>query len=115
MNEILLFFLLCRGTAPVESRTVLASYMGHRLEGRIMANGKRFRAKDPTIAAHKTLPKGTRLLVVNKANNRRLVVTVQDRGPFKEGRDLDLSYAGAKKLDYVSQGVAQLEMSVISN
>ncbi len=119
VRGIFLFFLvLAIGHAVpcvAGSRTVLASYYGQGLEGNLMANGQRFRAKDPTTAAHKTLPMGTRLLVKNKEKNRKLIVVVKDRGPFRKGRSLDLSYAAAKRLGYVSRGVARLEVSIISD
>ncbi len=117
VRGIFLFFLVfgCATPCVAGGRIVLASYYGHGLEGKIMANGQHFRAKDPTTAAHKTLPMGTRLLLKNKAKNRNLVVVVKDRGPFTKGRSLDLSYAAAKRLGYVSKGVARLEVSVISD
>jgi len=102
--------LLCSGIALAhpKGQTVLASWYGPGFEGRLMADGQRFRTNDPTIAAHRTLSLGTKLFVENPANGRCLAVIVKDRGPYVRGRDLDLSYAAAERLGYVSRGVARL-------
>lgn len=80
-----------------------------------MANGSKFNMFDPTVAAHKTLPKNTLLLVRNVANGQELVVKVQDRGPHNKDPNvvLDLSYAGAEKLGFVRNGKASLEITVL--
>ncbi|MFA6408439.1 MAG: septal ring lytic transglycosylase RlpA family protein [Candidatus Paceibacterota bacterium] len=111
---ILLFFLLY-GLMPanVDGHMVKASWYGRAFEGKVMANGKCFRSKDPTTAAHKDLPIGTKLLVRNPENGRKIIVVVKDRGPFEAGRDLDLSRAGAERLGYLKRGIALLEVHVI--
>ena len=95
---------------PAQARSVVvtASWYGPGFEGSPMANGKPFKAKDPTIAAHPTLRFGTKIYLKNPDNGRRWVVEVKDRGPFIEGRELDLSKAAAKKLGYVKKGVTKL-------
>ena len=65
-------------------------------------------------AAHPTLPMGTRLLVTNLKNGRTVSVRVNDRGPVVDGRILDLSYAAARELDAVGDGVVRVRISVIS-
>lgn len=92
---------------------VKASWYGPGFEGKAMANGEPFRAKDPEIAAHNTLPLGTKILVENPENGRKLVVTVKDRGPYKKGRNLDLSRAAARKLGYIEDGIAMLDIRVV--
>jgi rare lipoprotein A len=57
-----------------------------------------YRAKQPHHAAHRTLPLGTQLMVVNPYNGRSARVTIIGRGPFARGRSLDISYATAKQL-----------------
>jgi len=64
-------------------------------------------------AAHPTLPMGTRLLVTNLKNGRTVSVRVNDRGPVVDGRILDLSYAAARELDAVGDGVVRVRTSVI--
>ena len=110
-----MFFLFNVHPANAENKVVWAGWYGSKFEGKTMKNGRKFKASDPTTAAHRTLPMGTKLLVRNPANGRKLTVVVKDRGPFIKGRDLDLSYAAAKHLGYLNKGVALLYMSVKHN
>jgi len=61
-------------------------------------------------AAHKTLPFGTRLRVTSLSTSRSVVVTVNDRGPFIDGRELDLSYGAAKAIGMVQEGVGKVKI-----
>lgn len=70
------------------------------------ASGYPFRASDPHIVAHKSLPFGTRLLLSYKG--RSLCGVVRDRGPFVRGKTLDLTRAGAEHLGFKHQGIATL-------
>lgn len=74
----------------------------------LMANGDVFNMDDPTVVAHKTLPFGTELKLTNPNNGREILVTVQDRGPFVAGRELDLSRGAAKKIGMITAGEAEL-------
>ncbi len=65
-------------------------------------------------AAHPTLPLGTRVLVTNLRNGRSVEVRVNDRGPVVDGRIIDLSYAAARELDAVSDGVIPVRLRVLS-
>ena len=91
----------------------VASYYGREFYHRPTASGERFDPKDLT-AAHRTLPFGTRVRVTNLANGRRVVVRINDRGPFKKGRVLDVSPAAARKLGFASQGLARVRLDVLS-
>ncbi len=62
-------------------------------------------------AAHKTLPLGTRVLVHNLENNRKVVVEINDRGPYIAGRDIDLSYGAARSLGMVAPGVVRVKIT----
>ena len=62
-------------------------------------------------AAHRTLPFGTRVKVSNLANGRSVVVRVNDRGPFAEGRVIDVSRAAAEKLGFINAGLARVQLS----
>ena len=109
----LVVFWLFESTSSAKATVVLASWYGSPvLEGTPMANGEPFKAKDKTTAAHPTLPFGTRLHVKNPDNGRELMVVVKDRGPFVNGRGLDLSLAAAKHLDYIHKGVTRLMVVV---
>lgn len=82
-----------------------------------MANGEPFNMHDPTIAAHKTLPFGTRLLVENPRTGTSQIVIVRDRGPYTNdpSRTLDLSKAAADRLGYTATGVARLIVTVLGS
>jgi rare lipoprotein A len=89
-----------------------ASYYGREFHGRKTANGDIFDMYKLT-AAHRTLPLGTRARIWNLENGRSCVVIINDRGPFIEGRILDLSYAAALELEMVTQGVAQVQIEIL--
>jgi rare lipoprotein A len=65
-------------------------------------------------AAHKTLPFGTRLLVINRDTTRTAEVRINDRGPFVKGRILDVSYAVARQLGVTAEGVFPVRLHIIS-
>lgn len=98
-------------TAPhVRERQVgTASWYGRAFAGRRTASGEIFRPQDMT-AAHRTLPFGTQVRVVNIDNGRSVVVRINDRGPFKHQRILDVSEAAARKLGFHRQGLAQVRL-----
>jgi len=83
----------------------LASWYGTEFDGRPTASGEIFNSTLFT-AAHPSLPFGTFLLITNKQNNRQITVKVNDRGPFIQGRIIDLSKAAAEHLDMVAAGTA---------
>lgn len=84
-----------------------ASWYGPRFHGKKTASGQVFNMREVS-AAHRSLPFGTRILLINPANNAQVVVAVTDRGPYVDGRDLDLSLAAAEALGIKKQGLAQL-------
>lgn len=94
------------------SQIGLASYYADSFEGRLTANGEIFSQKAMT-AAHKTLPFGTRLKVLNLENNKTCIVRINDRGPFVKGRILDLSYQAASKLDMLKKGVVRVQLTIL--
>jgi rare lipoprotein A len=82
-----------------------ASYYGPEFTGRKMANGRRFDPGSVSVA-HRTLPFGTTVLVTHLGNGRSTTAVVEDRGPFVQGRIIDLSPRLAEHLGMVRQGVA---------
>ena len=76
------------------------------------SSGERFDRRAPT-AAHKTLPLGTRVRVTHLASGRAVVVCINDRGPFKAGRVIDLSEAAAEQVGMTSAGLAQVRIEVL--
>jgi rare lipoprotein A len=89
-----------------------ASWYGTKFHGRPTANGERYSLYAMT-AAHKTLPIPAYVKVTNLENQKTVIVRVNDRGPFHEGRIIDLSYAAAVKLGYAEKGTAQVSVEVV--
>lgn len=92
--------------------TGLASWYGGKFQGRPTANGEIFDTNKLT-AAHKSLPFGTMVKVVNSANSKSVVVRINDRGPFVEGRIIDLSRAAAEAIGLTKSGVAEVSLSIV--
>lgn len=86
---------------------MVASWYGPKYHGRATASGEIFDMNRST-AAHKTLPFGTRLRVTYPKTRRTVEVTINDRGPFIRGRDLDLSYGAAESIGLLDEGVARV-------
>jgi rare lipoprotein A len=76
------------------------------------ASGQTLCNHAPT-AAHKTLPMGTKVRVINMANNKSEVVTINDRGPFTKGRIIDVTIGTAEKLGFVKRGVVPVKVEVL--
>jgi rare lipoprotein A len=91
---------------------VVASWYGSDYHGRPMANGEFYNMYSNTIA-HRDLPFGTRVELTNPETGAKVKAVVKDRGPFIEGRDVDLSYSLARRLSLVEKGVGQLKMKVL--
>lgn len=87
----------------------LASYYGPGLHGRKTASGERF-DQNAMTAAHRTVRFGTCLRVVNMENGKSVEVRVNDRGPFKDGRIIDVSLGVARKLEMVEKGLARVRL-----
>jgi rare lipoprotein A len=90
----------------------VASYYADEYHGKQTSNGEVFNMNDLT-AAHRTFPFGTRVRVTNLENKKVVVVRVNDRGPFKEGRIIDLSLEAAKELDLIRNGTAKVKLEVL--
>ncbi len=93
-------------------QNVVASWYGEQHHGRPMANGEIYNMHADTIA-HKEIPLGTRVELENPQTGQIIQATVTDRGPYVEGRDVDLSYGLAQKLSLVDQGVGELIMRIL--
>jgi rare lipoprotein A len=112
------YTVLGRGYAPITDdrpfrESGLASWYGRKFHAASTSNGEAYDMYAMT-AAHKTLPLPSYVRVRNPANNRVVVVRVNDRGPFVDGRVIDLSYTAALKLDLL-RGVAPVEIERITN
>ncbi len=90
----------------------VASFYGPDFHGKLTANGEVYDMYGLT-AAHRTMPLNTIIRVTNVANRKSLIVRINDRGPYIQGRMLDLSYGAALKLGFVSQGTTRVKVEVI--
>jgi len=104
--------------APVPARpgaveTGIASWYGYPYHGRRTASGEIYDMEKLT-AAHRTLPFGTWVEVTNLDNRKRVRVRITDRGPFVEGRIIDLSLAAAREIDMVRAGIVKVRVQVVS-
>lgn len=90
-----------------------ASWYGPRFHGKLTANGEQYDQMGLT-AAHKSLPFGTILQITNLRNGKSVIVRINDRGPYIEGRDLDLSKGTALALGMINRGVIEVKVEEIN-
>jgi len=98
-----------RGSKGKSLGNKTVSWYGPGFNGKRTASGEVYDMNAMTCA-HKEMPFGTRFRIVNPENGRSVVVTVNDRGPFVRGRDIDLSRAAALKLDIIEKGTARVKV-----
>ena len=89
-----------------------ASWYGPRFHGRITANGETYDMFGPT-AAHRSLPMGSIVRVVNLRTGKGRIVRINDRGPFIDGREIDVSYRVAQSLGFAEQGLAKVRIELL--
>jgi len=95
------------------TETGFASWYGPDYHGNTTASGERYNMFDLT-AAHQTLPFGTKVRVENLENRREVVVRINDRGPFKKRRIIDLSYRAARELGMSRNGTTKVRVEVVA-
>ena len=93
--------------------TGYASWYGGKFQGRKTANGEIFDTNQLT-AAHKTLPFGSIVKVLNLENGKTVTVRINDRGPFIEGRIIDLSRAAAEEIGMLGTGIAMVKLEILA-
>jgi rare lipoprotein A len=103
---------LTRTVMRVEPDTGVASYYAEQFHGKRTSSGEAYDMHDLTCA-HRWLPYNTKVRVTNLANNRSVIVRVNDRGPFKHTRLIDLSKGAAKELDMIRAGTARVVIEVV--
>jgi rare lipoprotein A len=99
-------------TAPNNVHVGVASWYGPRFSGKKTASGDTFDETKLT-AAHKTLPLGSRAKVINLKNGKSIEVVINDRGPYVQGRVIDLSQAAAEALGIIDRGVAKVRIELL--
>lgn len=113
LSVLLSTFVIPTKACAAEIQVGQASWYGGFHHGRKMANGKPFNMYANTVA-HRTLPLGTVVQVINRNNGRSVTATVTDRGPYAKRRVLDVSRGIANKLDMIKTGTASVEITVLS-
>jgi rare lipoprotein A len=93
-------------------QTGKASFYADKFEGNPTASGEKYKHSKLT-AAHRSLPFGTRVRVTNLGNEKTVDVVVNDRGPFVDGRVIDLSKSAAERLDFITAGLAEVRVEVL--
>lgn len=122
---LLILFVLCLMTflvscasrshktvKPPKKDYITSSWYGSKFHGRQTSSGEIYNMYAMTCA-HKKFPFGTRLRVTYLKTNRSVVVTVNDRGPFIAGRDLDLSYGAAKEIGLTKEGIGRVRIEYL--
>jgi rare lipoprotein A len=104
--------LITMATDALATETGVASYYSDKFQGRQTASGEKY-DRNKLTAAHRTLPIGSQIEVVNLKNQNSVIVTINDRGPYAGKRALDLSYAAAKELGLVATGIAKVSYSLV--
>ena len=89
-----------------------ASYYSRSFQGKETASGETF-DQNELVAAHKTLPFDTRVRVTNLENGKKVTVRINDRGPYKPGRIIDLSRLAANRIDLLDDGVAPVRIETL--
>src|SRR5580693_391150 len=89
-----------------------SSWYGDDFDGQPTANGETYDMNAAT-AAHPTLPLGSVVRVINLRNHRSAIVRINDRGPYVEGRDLDVSYAVARRLGFAQRGLSRVRIELL--
>ena len=98
-------------TSPPDAIGV-CSYYARMHNGHITAGGEKFDSEALT-AAHRTFPMGTKLKVTNLANEKSVVVRVNDRGPFVKGRTLSVTRRAARELGFVKEGTTKVRIEEV--
>ncbi len=114
MNVIYLLFSCCL-TGQAQTHFVeygMASYYSDEFHGKKTASGEIYNKWEFTCA-HRTLPFGTKLKVINLENKKSVIVKVNDRGPHIRNRIVDLSYVAARDIDMITKGIVKVKIEVV--
>jgi rare lipoprotein A len=107
-----LILIVLFGNAFCQVQTGKASFYADKFEGIPTASGEKYKHNKMT-GAHKTLPFGTKVRVTNLSNEKTVEVIINDRGPYVEGRIIDLSKAAAEELGFLNNGLTEVKLEVI--
>ena len=118
LGRVLAFALVLGAVSVVRADpgncTGSASWYGDEFADRPTASGERY-DPDKLTGAHRTLPLGSRVRVTNLLNGRSVMVTINDRGPYRPRRDIDLSYGAARALGMIRRGVTRVRIELVES
>jgi rare lipoprotein A len=114
LSLTLFCFLLNSEAQNVFKQKGIASFYADKFEGRTTASGEKYRGNKMT-AAHLLLPFGTMVKVTNLKNGKTVEVEINDRGPFVEGRIIDVSKIAAEELGFMHEGLVEVSIEVIEH
>lgn len=101
-----------KGNANASYQSTTVSYYANKFDGNKTASGEVYKHSKMT-AAHKTLSFGTKVEIINIENSKKVLVTVNDRGPLKAGRAFDLSQGAFKKIGNLNDGILKVKYKVL--
>ena len=101
-----------RGGANASYQSTTVSYYANKFNGKKTASGEVYKHSKMT-AAHKTMAFGTKVEIINIENSKKIIITVNDRGPLKAGRAFDLSQGAFKKLGNLNEGILKVRYKVV--
>jgi rare lipoprotein A len=104
--------ILCTFLVTAQVQTGKASFYADKFEGHPTASGEKYK-RNKLTGAHRTLPFGTVVRVTNLVNNQTVEVVINDRGPYVDGRIIDVSKLAAEKLGFISQGLTDVQIEVL--
>lgn len=110
--SFILLFLAIFTTQSVIAEEGIAAYYSDVFQGKKTASGDIY-DRNKLTAAHKTLPYGTRVKVTRLKNDKSVIVTITDRGPYTKKRIIDLSYAAAQKIDLIRSGISMVRLEIL--
>jgi rare lipoprotein A (peptidoglycan hydrolase) len=111
-NPLIIILFFAASGLGAQALEGAASWYGPGFHGRLTANGERYNMYAMT-AAHKTLPFGTLVEVTLLSNGLKVTVRINDRGPFVEGRIIDLSRAAAERIGLIEEGVGSVSLKIL--
>jgi rare lipoprotein A len=109
---IFCFSILAFHISMAQVQTGKASFYADKFEGHPTASGEKYK-HNKLSGAHRTLPFGTKVKVTNLSNNQTVEVVINDRGPYVDGRIIDLSKSAAEKLGFINQGLTDVQLEVV--
>ena len=112
LSLLCILYLILFNINNIEYKYAKASYYHDSFNGNVTASSKIF-DNNKLVAAHKTLPFGTKVKIINPINNKYVIVTIIDRGPFIKNREFDLSKKAFDSISNLNKGVIKIKYKIL--